>query len=309
MFVVCTLAHATTSFLSYFFFYFFFYCFFLSFFAFAGSGGPPRVNVDDVLELLMCRWSTKMRDREVDLRKTFRAGDVDLNHVLSFDEFYEMAHSRDMRLPFVLDDDHIVQLFRKASHLADPEGTIDADSFIAILLHDHEIGEALARAPARGEEPGKEHTHQIAYNNSIEKLESQPMEWHPPGSDIGETLEIAKVDYSQGVADLQKQWDEIYSLQVPEIIEALEEVAVPVEDDEVQKKDDEVGNEKKGRSRTVTTKDVKQLRLQLEKVNQAVSDATTMQTKQALVTAWTSLRRLLARVHKAKAKAGIETKW
>ena len=74
-------------------------------------------------------------------------------------------------------------------------------------------------------------------------------------------------------------------------------------------KDDEVGNQKKGRSRTVTTKDVKQLRLQLEKVNQAVSDSTTMQTKPALVTAWTSLRRLLARVHKAKAKAGIETKW
>ena len=48
------------------------------------SGGPPRCNIDDVLELMMCRWSTKMRDREVDLRKTFRAGDVDLDNVLSF---------------------------------------------------------------------------------------------------------------------------------------------------------------------------------------------------------------------------------
>merc|ERR1719345_373503 len=98
---------------------------------------------------MMCRWSTKMRDREVDLRKTFRAGDVDLDNVLSFDEFYEMAHVRDMRLPFVLDDDHITQLFRKASHLSDPADTIDANSFITILLHDKEIGEALARAPLR----------------------------------------------------------------------------------------------------------------------------------------------------------------
>ena len=48
------------------------------------GGGAPRVNVDHVIELVMCRWSTKMRDREVDLRKTFRAGDVDLNNVLSF---------------------------------------------------------------------------------------------------------------------------------------------------------------------------------------------------------------------------------
>ena len=50
------------------------------------GGGAPRVDVDHVIELIMCRWSTKMRDREVDLRKTFRAGDVDLNNVLSFGE-------------------------------------------------------------------------------------------------------------------------------------------------------------------------------------------------------------------------------
>jgi len=46
--------------------------------------GQKRTDVDDILELMMCRWATKMRDREVDLRKTFRAGDVDLNNVLSF---------------------------------------------------------------------------------------------------------------------------------------------------------------------------------------------------------------------------------
>jgi hypothetical protein len=50
-----------------------------------GAGGDAsRINVDDLLELVMCRWATKMRDREVDLRKIFRAGDVDLNNVLSF---------------------------------------------------------------------------------------------------------------------------------------------------------------------------------------------------------------------------------
>jgi hypothetical protein len=59
----------------------------------------------------------------------------------------------------------------------------------------------------------------------------------------------------------------------------------------------------------VTTTDVKQLRLQLDKVTDAVNDATTMMTKQSLVTAWTSLRRLLARVNKAMAKAGLENGW
>ena len=57
------------------------------------------------------------------------------------DEFYEMAHGRDMRLPFVLDDDHIIQMFRKAAHLSDPADVIDTNSFIQILLHDKEIGE------------------------------------------------------------------------------------------------------------------------------------------------------------------------
>ncbi len=52
------------------------------------AAGGPRVDVDDVLELVMCRWTTKMRDREVDLRKIFRAGDVDLNSVLSFGEWW-----------------------------------------------------------------------------------------------------------------------------------------------------------------------------------------------------------------------------
>ena len=52
-----------------------------------------RVDLDDVLELLMGRWAIKMRNREVELRKIFRAGDIELNKVLSFDEFYAMAHS------------------------------------------------------------------------------------------------------------------------------------------------------------------------------------------------------------------------
>ena len=64
------------------------------------------------------------------------------------DEFYEMAHGRDMRLPFVLDDDHIIQMFRKAAHLSDPADVIDTNSFIQILLHDKEIGEGKKNAAA-----------------------------------------------------------------------------------------------------------------------------------------------------------------
>ena len=217
-----------------------------------------------------------------------------------------MAHGHDMRLPFVLDDDHIMQLFRKASHLSDPADTIDANSFITILLHDNDIGEALARAPPRNDEV---HSAAAAYNSAVESIDTQPMEWHPPGRDMGGKIDIAKVDNTQAVEDLQKQWETLYSVQVPDIIDNLEEVAVPVEEDDVQKKTSGPEGEKKKQSKMVTTTDVKQLRLQLDKVTDAVNDATTMMTKQSLVTAWTSLRRLLARVNKAMAKAGLENGW
>ena len=160
-----------------------------------------------------------------------------------------------------------------------------------------------------------------------------------------ETIAISTTDNSQAVQDLQKQWEgkswlvvtccrrrrrrsdgsterapvflvpvsclcvgaiDIYAVQISDLLEALEEVAVPVEEDDVSTPDN-VG--KKSRSRTVTTSDVKYLQSQMEQVGQAVNDATTMMTRQALGTAWTSLRRLLAKMHKAKSKAGILTTW
>jgi flagellar hook-basal body complex protein FliE len=98
---------------------------------------------------------------------------------------------------------------------------------------------------------------------------------------------------------------DIYAVQISNLLEALEEVAVPVEEDDVSAP----AEGKKSRSRTVTTSDVKYLQSQMDKVGQAVNDATTMMTRQALGTAWTSLRRLLAKMHKAKSKAGIVTSW
>jgi flagellar hook-basal body complex protein FliE len=100
---------------------------------------------------------------------------------------------------------------------------------------------------------------------------------------------------------------DIYAVQISNLLEALEEVAVPVEEDDVSAPAPAEG--KKSRSRTVTTSDVKYLQSQMDKVGQAVNDATTMMTRQALGTAWTSLRRLLAKMHKAKSKAGIVTSW
>jgi len=99
---------------------------------------------------------------------------------------------------------------------------------------------------------------------------------------------------------------DIYAVQISNLLEALEEVAVPVEEDDVSAP---AAEGKKSRSRTVTTSDVKYLQSQMDKVGQAVNDATTMMTRQALGTAWTSLRRLLAKMHKAKSKAGIVTSW
>ena len=186
--------------------------------------------------------------------------------------------------------------------MSDPADVIDTNSFIQILLHDKEIGEALSRAPPRNEE---DHTHEAAYNTAIEQLNSQPKQWHPPGGTAEETIAICTTDNSQAVQDLQKQWDDIYAVQISNLLEALEEVAVPVEEDDVSAP----AEGKKSRSRTVTTSDVKYLQSQMDKVGQAVNDATTMMTRQALGTAWTSLRRLLAKMHKAKSKAGIVTSW
>ena len=112
----------------------------------------------------------------------------------------------------------------------------------------------------------------------------------------------------ESIARIKLAWESprVDAVQISDLLEALEEVAVPVEEDDVSTPDN-VG--KKSRSRTVTTSDVKYLQSQMEQVGQAVNDATTMMTRQALGTAWTSLRRLLAKMHKAKSKAGILTTW
>jgi hypothetical protein len=279
-----------------------------------GAGGDSsRINVDDLLELVMCRWATKMRDREVELRKIFRAGDVDLNNILSFDEFYEMSHSREIKLSFSMDDDHILALFRKAAHLSDPEEAIDVDSFITVLMHDPEIAQALANSPMKDID---EHSTQVAYSAAIAKVDSQPMIWLAPGAPAksmngsendGGALVITKTDNSLAVTQLSEVWDESYADSLASIIDELEEVAVPIDDSAAAAP--QTGGQKKARSRTVTTADVKQLRLQLEKVSEAIEGAKTIMTTQSLAAAWTSLRRMLARVHKAKAKAGIKIAW
>ena len=219
-----------------------------------------------------------------------------------------MSHSRDLNLPFVLDDDHILSMFRKASHLADPEDAIDVDSFITVLLHDRDIAVALASAPRRDEEA---HSANSAYSKAVAQLDNQPMVWMPPGGDGSAgsmaagrgAMQISRTDNSLAVKQLVQVWEEIYSVQVPQILDELEEVAVPVEEDV------KVDPSKAARSRTVTTRDVANLRSQTDKVSQLIGDAQTMMTKPALGTAWTALRRLLARVHKAKAKAGIDPRW
>ena len=75
------------------------------------------------------------------------------------DEFYEMSHSREIKLSFSMDDDHILALFRKAAHLSDPEEAIDVDSFITVLMHDPEIAQALANSPMKDID---EHSTQVA---------------------------------------------------------------------------------------------------------------------------------------------------
>lgn len=229
------------------------------------------------------------------------------------DEFYEMSHSREIKLSFVMDDDHILALFRKAAHLSDPEQSIDVDSFITVLMHDREIAQALASSPLKDV---AEHNTQMAYSAAIEKADAQPMVWLAPGAPAtsmngdatdGGALLISKTDNTLAVGQLAQIWDESYAEQLVEIIDELEEVAVPIDDDAAAAP--QTGGAKKARSRTVTTADVKQLRLQLEKVAEAIESAKTMVTNQSLAAAWTSLRRMLARVHKAKAKAGIKVAW
>ena len=210
-----------------------------------------------------------------------------------------------------MDDDHILALFRKAAHLSDSEDCIDVDSFITVLMHDRDIGQALANSPLKDDDG---HSSQAAYSAAITKLDGQPRVWLAPGAPASSidgnahesgALIISKSDNTLAVAQLQQLWDESYENQLAEIIDELSEVAVPVDDVAAAPQD----GTKKSRSRTVTSADVKQLRLQLEKVSEAIESAKTMMTSQSVASAWTSLRRMLARVHKAKAKAGIKVAW
>ena len=228
------------------------------------------------------------------------------------DEFYELSHSREIKLSFVMDDDHILALFRKAAHLSDPEQSIDVGSFITVLMHDREIAQALASSPLKV----AEHNTQMAYSAAIEKADTQPMMWLAPGAPAtsmngdatdGGALFITKTDNTIAVGQLAQIWDESYAEQLVKIIDEREEVAVPIDDDAAAAP--QAGGAKKARSRTVTTADVKQLRLQFEKVADAIESAKTMMTSQSLAAAWTSVRRMLARVHKAKAKAGVKAAW
>ena len=98
------------------------------------------------------------------------------------DEFYEMSHSRDLKLPFVLDDDHILSMFRKASHLADPE---DAKVYKQAQQDHAQVAALRARAEA-----GEAHAMGrlgFSYRDGTRGLKKDPKEafkWFKKAADL-----------------------------------------------------------------------------------------------------------------------------
>ena len=187
-----------------------------------------RVNVDTALAKLLDHWATWQEEKETSLRKLFRSGDVDLNHALTYDEFFSIMHDKTMInvLGFAINDKQITTLYRQASHLSAPLDTIDADSFCSVLLHAEEVL----------------HVTSPDDNNEVHK-------WHPPGDTPEAASSVPKIDGTQMIKLLDQTWS-TYASKIPEAVEELVSLAV-AELDIMQKK----SSGKRERSRTVTDRD------------------------------------------------------
>merc|ERR1712196_753522 len=111
----------------------------------------------------------------------------------------------------------------------------------------------------------EDHSVEKAYEMRLSSLESSPAKWKALG-EPGDGIDLISVDQTHQLAVLEETWQNFQSI-FAESIEKLDEIAIPVEDD-----DNDVLPEgaKRGRSRTVTNKDVVRLKMKLSAVTKAI---------------------------------------
>ena len=159
------------------------------------------VDTDKALQTLLNQWAELQENREVELRKLFRAGDVDLDNVLTFDEFFSLMHSKHVKTPPDFSDELITIMYRQAVNLSGRDSGsegINVDSFVKVVQdfgmqvssNDSDMDSRAARMIDDSAVLRK------AYEQSSENSAQQENgEWHTKGSAKG--LVIPKTDPQQ----------------------------------------------------------------------------------------------------------------
>ena len=260
------------------------------------------VDTDKAFLALLNQWATLQETREVDLRKLFRAGDIDLDNVLTFDEFFGLMKGKHVRLPPDFSDELITVMYRQAVNQSrernNTEG-IDVDAFVYVVqefgmqVHSSEF-DMDSRAARSIDEMAMV---KKAYEASAKKSAMDTTtEWHTKGSAKG--LTIPKTDPNQMLSLLDQAWRP-YNSSIPNTLDDLDGIAVPAPPSMTK-----AGGRAK-KSRTVTDVDVAGARDQLEDVRTAITYAEQDTTMDNVNAAWISFRRLLSEIYRLRSLGGM----
>ena len=260
------------------------------------------IDTDKALSVLLNEWSELQENREVELRKLFRAGDVDLDSVLTFDEFYSLMHSKHMKTPPDFSDELITVMYRQAVNLSGRDNShegINVDAFVKVV---QDFGMQVSsndnmdsRASRMIDESAMLRK---AYEQSTENSAKQESgEWHTKGSVKG--LVIPKTNPQQMLNLLDQAWRP-YDNSIPITLDDLDQIAIPAPPSMTKAG----GRQKK--SRTVTDLDVSKARELYEEVKSVIGlaqDDTTMKNVNA---AWIEFRKILSEIYRLKSLGGLK---
>lgn len=260
------------------------------------------VDTDRALGVLLDQWAALQETREVELRKLFRAGDVDLDNVLTFDEFFGLMHSKHMKTPPDFSDELITVMYRQAVNLSGrqkkSEG-IDVDSFVKVVQdfgmqvssNDNDMDSRASRMIDENAMLRK------AYDQSSENSSKQETgEWHTKGSVKG--LVIPKTNPQQMLNLLDQAWRP-YNDSVPITLNDLDEIAIPAPPSMTKAG----GRQKK--SKTVTDLDVANARELFEEVQSTIGLAQQDTIMKNVNAAWIEFRRMLSEIYRLKSLGGL----
>ena len=261
------------------------------------------VDTDKALQTLLNQWAELQENREVELRKLFRAGDVDLDNVLTFDEFFSLMHSKHVKTPPDFSDELITIMYRQAVNLSGRDSGsegINVDSFVKVVQdfgmqvssNDSDMDSRAARMIDDSAVLRK------AYEQSSENSAQQENgEWHTKGSAKG--LVIPKTDPQQMLNLLDQAWRP-YNDSIPNTLNDLDEIAIPAPPSMTK------AGARQKKSKTVTDLDVTKARELFEEVKSVIELAQQDTTMKNVNTAWIEFRRILSEIYRLKSLGGIK---